>query len=128
MLIYEVISKNQSRNVLFRTKDYKKAETFCDIYNKYHNDIFDEGVIINVIDTSKIERDADTFIDNFKFMAEVTISNGIISVKPVFVDDTRIKMNIAVNSLSQCTKLFFDITDDIDKDKILAAYEANNNV
>ena len=128
MLIYEIVCKNRERHILFRTKDYLKAETFCDVYNKYHNGIFDEGAIINIIDTSKIESAADKFINNFKFMTEVDISDDkITAVKPVFVDDSRIKMNDAVNSLSEGTKLFFDITDDIDEEKIWAAYEVHSN-
>lgn len=128
MFIYEVICKNQARHILFRTKNYEKAETFCDVYNKYHNDIFDDGVILNVIDTSKIDKAANAFIDKFKFMTEVDIIDGeIATVKPVFVDDSRVKMVDAVNSLSEGTKLFFDITADIDNDTIWAAYEAVND-
>lgn len=128
-MIYEIVCKtDQTRYVLFRTKNYDKAEAFCDIYNHYHNNIFDNGVIINTVDVSKIEKHADSIINKFKFMTEVDIAdNEITEIKPVFIDNDRIKANIAVNELSANTRLFFDITDDIDEDKIWAAYEVANN-
>ena len=125
MLIYEVICKSYDRRyVLFRTKDQLKAESFCAVYNKYHNNIFDEGAIIKIIDTARMERDADELLKKFKFMTEVQILDGeIVSCKPVFVNDERIKLNDAISSLSEGVKLFFDIKDDLDEDKIWNRYE-----
>ena len=125
MLIYEVISKSYNgHHIFFRTKDKLKAESFCGVYNKYHNNIFDEGATINVVDTARIEQQTDKFLQQFRFMTEVQIlDEKIVSCRPVFVDDSRIKLNDAVSSLSEGVKLFFDITEDVTEDKIWARYE-----
>lgn len=125
MIIYEIVCDNyQNKYVLFRTKDKFKADAFCDVYNKYHNDIFDRGVKINTIDTNQIERHADKLISRFKFVNEVKINDGEIeSIKPVYVDDNRIAANDFAQSLSEGTTLFFDITDDLTAEKIWAKFD-----
>lgn len=133
MLIYEVVCRDfYSNYVLFRTKDSVKAETFCDVYNKYHAAVFDRSAIVNVIDTSKIEKLADETINQFKFMTEVKIdkeSGEVLSRKPVFVDDKRIAAAQLSSPLSQVLTLFFDITSDFSdsllKAKAVAELEEN---
>lgn len=125
MFIYEIVCESyHNQYVLFRTKDKFKADAFCDVYNKYHNDIFDSGVKINTIDTNQIERQADKIISRFKFVNEVKILDGEIeSIKPVYVDDNRIAANDFAQSLCEGTTLFFDITDDLTADKIFAKFD-----
>ena len=124
MLIYEVVCRDYNSNyVLFRTKDSNKAESFCDVYNKYHAAVFDNSAIVKVIDTSKIEKLADETINQFKFMTEVKIdkaSGEVLSKKPVFVDDKRIAAAKLSSPLSQVLTLYFDITSDL-TDSLLRA-------
>ena len=127
MLIYEVFCKDyDSGYVLFRTKDSRKAETFCDVYNKYHAAVFDRAAIVKIIDTSKIEKHADETIKSFKFMTEVKVdksSGEVLSIKPVYINDQRIQAAELSSALSESVTLYFDVKKDVTEQMIKSAYE-----
>ncbi len=125
MLIYELLCTDYGSNyVLFRTKDSTKAENFCNVYNRYHTKIFDNDAKIRVIDTSRIDRDADKALAGFRFMTEVKVVDGEIkSCKPVFVNDARINAAKLVEPLSEGVTFYYEITDDVSDAQILERYE-----
>jgi len=126
MLIFEVVCRDYDAGyVLFRTKNSKKAETFCNVYNKYHTAIFDSAAIIKVIDTARIEKDAEEMIKSFEFKTEVRVNKDgeVLSKKPVYINEKRIQAANLGASLSDTIKLYFDIKKDVTDAMIKSAYE-----